>query len=228
MAERNVEGQHLCTVEDPVEARMPGIAQVQVHERAGLTFAVAVRSFLRQDPNVIMVGEMRDPETASVAVSAALSGQLVLTTLHASDAPRAIDRLVELGLKRHALASALSAVVAQRLVRRLCPHCAKPAKLSRAEAEMLALPCGSSVREAVGCLMCEGTGYRGRTAIFEMLRVRSEISEAIACATPAASILGLASRDGFESMACDGISRVLAGETSVSELRRILALGVDA
>ncbi|MEO9170885.1 MAG: GspE/PulE family protein, partial [Candidatus Baltobacteraceae bacterium] len=123
LSERNVEGQHVCTIEDPVEVRLAGIAQVQVHARAGVTFAAALRSFLRQDPNVIMVGEMRDSETAAVAMSAALSGQLVVTTLHASDAPRTVDRLVELGLKRHAIAAGLSGIVAQRLVRELCLHC---------------------------------------------------------------------------------------------------------
>jgi type II secretory ATPase GspE/PulE/Tfp pilus assembly ATPase PilB-like protein len=118
LAERNVEGQHLCSVEDPVEVQMAGVAQVQINPRAGLTFAGALRAFLRQDPNVIMLGEMRDAESASVAMSAALSGSLVMTTLHARDATRAIERLVELGLDRRTLAAGLSAVVAQRLVRR--------------------------------------------------------------------------------------------------------------
>jgi type II secretory ATPase GspE/PulE/Tfp pilus assembly ATPase PilB-like protein len=118
LAERNVEGQHLCTVEDPVEVQMTGVAQVQVNVRAGVTFASVLRAFLRQDPNVIMLGEMRDGESAAVAMSAALSGTLVMATLHASDAPRAIERLVELGLDRQTLASGITAVVAQRLVRR--------------------------------------------------------------------------------------------------------------
>lgn len=118
LAERNVEAQQLCSVEDPVEMRLAGVAQVQVNERAGLTFANALRSFLRQDPNVLMVGEMRDADTAKVALSAALSGQLIMTTLHAADAPRSIERLVELGLSRRAIAAGLSGVLAQRLVRR--------------------------------------------------------------------------------------------------------------
>ena len=228
LAERNVVGQHLCTVEDPVEVRMTGIAQVQVHERAGLTFATALRSFLRQDPNVIMVGEMRDSETASVAVSAALSGQLVLTTLHASDAPRTIDRLVELGLKRHALASALSCVVAQRLVRRLCSRCRRPVPLSVIDAKGLALPAGTVVHEAVGCESCSGIGYCGRTAIFELMRVTPEISDAIASGTSTIAIAGHAMEHGFSPMMCDGIARVLSSQTSVAELRRVLAIGSDS
>lgn len=225
MSERNVVGQHLCAVEDPVEVRMSGVAQVQVHERAGLTFAAALRSFLRQDPNVIMVGEMRDAETASVAVSAALSGQLVLTTLHASDAPRSIDRLVELGLKRHALASGLSAVVAQRLVRLLCTHCRRQARLSESDARSLDLKAGTTVHEPTGCDRCNGIGYRGRTAIFELLSVTPEISDAIASGISSIALASIAR--GYEGMRADGIARALSAQTSISELRRVLAFGAD-
>lgn len=157
LAERNVAGQNLCTVEDPVEARMPGIAQVQVNVRAGMTFAAALRAFLRQDPDVVMIGEMRDAETASVAISAALSGQMVFTTLHSSSASRAVERLLELGSTARSIAAAISAIVSQRLVRRLCAICKRRSV--------------SGSYESSGCDACAQTGYRGRIAIFEMATV---------------------------------------------------------
>lgn len=228
LAERNVEGQHLCTVEDPVEVRMPGIAQVQVNARAGLTFATALRAFLRQDPNVIMVGEMRDAETASVAISAALSGQLVVTSLHSSDAPRTIERLIELGLKRHAIAAGLSGVVAQRLVRQLCVTCRRRTTLGVEDAQLLGLPAGTYVYEAVGCETCGRSGYRGRTGIFEFFLVTNAIRNEIVAHGSPVKIMELAREVGYEPMLEDGVRRVLEGETSVEELRRVLSLGVDA
>ncbi|MDQ2864679.1 MAG: GspE/PulE family protein [Candidatus Eremiobacteraeota bacterium] len=223
--ERNVEGQHICTVEDPVEARLPGVAQVQVHPRAGLTFASALRSFLRQDPNVIMVGEMRDSETASVAISAALSGQLVVASIHASDAPRTVDRLVELGLKRHAIAAGLSGVVAQRLVRELCEHCRLPVTIAAADAEDLRLGRSASVYEARGCERCNGSGYRGRIGIFEFLAVTNGVRAAIATGESSVSLAEMAAADGYEPMVSDGIRCVLHGRTSIEELRRVLSIG---
>ncbi|MBV8152768.1 MAG: type II/IV secretion system protein, partial [Candidatus Eremiobacteraeota bacterium] len=148
----------ICSVEDPVEMRVDGVTQVQVNARSGLSFAGVLRAILRQDPNVIMIGEMRDAETAAVGLGAALSGQLVLTTLHSNDAPRTIDRLVELGLTRQAIAAALSLIVSQRLVRRLCPRC----------------------RKASGCAACDGGGYVGRTGIFELLEIGDSIRDGIA------------------------------------------------
>ena len=202
LAERNGDGQHLCTVEDPVEVQMAGVAQVQVNPRAGLTFASALRAFLRQDPNVIMLGEMRDPESASVAMSAALSGQLVMTTMHASDAPRAIERLVEFGLDRHTLAAGLSAVVSQRLVRRVCGYC-----------------------RAGGCTRCAGVGYRGRVAIFEFLPMTSAVRSAVARGETALELAEIASRAGYEPMMTEGLDLVARGETSRTELERVLGSG---
>jgi type IV pilus assembly protein PilB len=202
LAERNSETQHLCTVEDPVEVQMTGVAQVQVNPRAGLTFASALRAFLRQDPNVIMLGEMRDPESASVAMSAALSGQLVMTTMHASDAPRAIERLVEFGLNRHTLAAGLSAIVSQRLVRRVCAYC-----------------------RAAGCTRCAGTGYRGRTAIFEFLPMTSAVRSAVAQGETALDLADIASRAGYEPMMTEALALVARGETSRGELERVLGSG---
>ncbi len=228
LGERNVEGQHLCTVEDPVEVRIPGVAQVQVHARAGVTFGAALRSFLRQDPNVIMVGEMRDAETAGVAMSAALSGQLVMTSLHASDAPRTVDRLVELGLKRHAIASGLSGVVAQRLVRELCTRCREEETIATLDAEMLGLSLSQRVYRATGCDQCNGTGYHGRLGIFELFPVTGAIRAAVASEASSVELVNLAAGAGYAPMAVHGVHRVLCGQTSVDELRRVLFLGSEA
>jgi type IV pilus assembly protein PilB len=214
LAERNLNKEHLCTVEDPVEVRMAGVAQVQVNVKAGLTFASALRAFLRQDPNVIMLGEMRDSESASVAMSAALSGQLVMTTLHAGDAPRAIERLVEFGLNRHTLAAGLSAIVSQRLVRRLCSHCRRPAPSVRGPAF-----------ESAGCTRCDGSGYRGRVAIFEFLPVTHAVRSAVSHADTALELADLAMRAGYEPMMTEGLQLVARGETSRSELERVLGSG---
>ncbi len=222
LAERNVEGQHVCTVEDPVEIRMAGIAQVQVNVKAGLSFASALRSFLRADPNVIMVGEMRDAETAGVAISAALSGQLVMTTLHASNAVQAVERLSELGMRRQAIAAGLSGIVSQRLVRELCSTCRYPVALAPGAAAELGLRHPVTVYEAQGCERCSGVGYVGRTGIFEYLPVCDELREAIACGSSCATIAAVATERGYESMLAEGIRRVLRGETSVSELQRVL------
>jgi type II secretory ATPase GspE/PulE/Tfp pilus assembly ATPase PilB-like protein len=202
LAERNVDSEHLCTVEDPIEVQMAGVAQVQVNPRAGLTFASALRAFLRQDPNVIMLGEMRDAESAGVAMSAALSGQLVMTTMHASDAPRALERLVEFGLDRHTLAAGLSAVVSQRLVRRLCRHCC-----------------------AAGCTRCAGVGYRGRVGIFELLPMTSAVRSAVAKGETTQDLSQIAARAGYEPMLTEGLDLVARGETSRAELERVLGPG---
>lgn len=222
MSERNVDSQNLCSVEDPVEVRIPGVCQVQTNSRAGVTFAVALRAFLRQDPNVIMVGEMRDEETAAVAASAALSGQLVVTTLHANDAPTTVDRLVELGVSRHTIAAGLTAVVAQRLVRRLCGQCRVPLHLSDANAREFGLREGAQVYRAQGCTRCRGTGYNGRTAIFECLFLddptRVLINEGVAAATLAERAVS----HGYEPMLAAALRCAVSGETSLEEIRRVL------
>ena len=228
LSERNVETQHVCTVEDPVEIRLPGIAQVQVHPRAGVTFAKALRSFMRQDPNVIMVGEMRDAETAAVAMSAALSGQLVVTTLHASDVECAIDRLVELGLKRHALAAGLSGIVAQRLVRRLCSRCRVRAAVSDADRRIPGLGGLPFAFESRGCASCAGSGYSGRIGVFECLRVTRPLRAAIGDGAPSTALRDLARAEDFSSLLEDGAARVISGDTSISELRRVMLVEVDA
>ncbi|HET9097715.1 MAG TPA: GspE/PulE family protein [Candidatus Baltobacteraceae bacterium] len=224
MAERNVASQNLCSVEDPVEIRIPGVAQVQTNVRAGVTFASALRAFLRQDPNVIMVGEMRDAETAAVAASASLSGQLVLTTLHSNDAPKAIDRLVELGVARQTLAAGLSAIVAQRLVRRLCEECRSPFDISGYLAREFAVKNGLRAFRANGCRACSGTGYSGRLAIFECVLIDDAMRRCIAEGRSSVAFADHAGRTGYEPMLAEGVRRVLRGETTFEELRRVLVI----
>jgi type IV pilus assembly protein PilB len=222
MAERNLESQNLCSVEDPVEVRIPGIVQVQINPRAGVTFASALRAFLRQDPNVIMVGEMRDRETAAVAASASLSGQLVMTTLHSSDAPRALDRLIELGVERHTIAAGLSAVVAQRLIRTLCRRCKVPHRVEGATAADFGIATGTQTFRAGGCSECDGLGYTGRVALFEAVFIDDAMRTLIADGGSSVALRATASSCGYEPMAASGIRYALAGETSLEELRRVL------
>lgn len=222
MSERNDASQNLCSVEDPVEVRIPGVAQVQINPRAGVTFAAALRSLLRQDPNVIMVGEMRDEETAAMAASASLSGQLVLATLHANDAPSALERLLELGVSRYTVAAGLSALVAQRLLRRLCMHCRLPVQAAAAAAEFGISP-GSALYIAAGCERCKGTGYLGRVAIFECLFLNDTLRAAISNGCSNVEFARLAAASGYEAMLAEGIRRVRAGETTLEELRRVLS-----
>ncbi len=222
MAERNIDSQNLCSVEDPVEIRIPGVAQVQVNPRAGVTFASALRAFLRQDPNVIMVGEMRDEETAAVASSASLSGQLVMTTLHANDAPKTIDRLVELGVSRHTISAGLTAIIAQRLVRRLCPDCRTPIAISATTAREFNVREGLVAYRPNGCVRCENSGYNGRTALFECLFMDDAMRALIAEGGSSVALAELAREGDYVPMIADGVRRTLCGQTSFEELRRVL------
>jgi type IV pilus assembly protein PilB len=217
---RNGEAQHLCTIEDPVEIRLGGVAQVQVNPRAGLTFSSALRSMLRQDPDAIMIGEMRDAETAVAAIAAALSGRLVLTTLHSRSALQAIERLVELGVRERKIAAALTGIVAQRLLRQLCPHCKKlrPAGTVR----RFRIAAESHVYEAVGCERCNGTGYRGRSAVFELVTMSEALRQAVSSARPCAQLRKAASLQGYVPMAECGAALVSKGETTIEELVRVL------
>ncbi len=224
MSERDITTENLCSVEDPVEVSIPGVAQVQINARAGVTFASAVRAFLRQDPNVIMVGEMRDVETAAVASAAALSGQLVMTTLHSNDAPTAIDRLAELGVARHTLASGLTLVLAQRLLRVLCVHCRVPFTVGDRLAKAFSTEAGLRAYRSEGCSRCSGTGYSGRTAIFECIFVDAEIREMIARGDSSVAIATSARERGYQPLGLAGLRRVLGGETTFEELRRVLVM----
>ncbi|GIG54629.1 GspE/PulE family protein [Demequina activiva] len=216
---------NVITVEDPVEYRIPGINQVQVNPKAGLTFAAALRSILRADPDVVLVGEIRDHETAQIAIEAALTGHLVLSTLHTNDAPSALTRLIEMDIEPFLVGSAIDAVVAQRLARRLCEHCAVEYTMTREEIPDSitwdATQPPPTVFRPEGCQRCSNTGYRGRVALHEIMVVNEEI-ERLAVARASAAEIGRAARaNGMETLLMDGWAKVLNGTTSVEELFRV-------
>jgi len=216
------EGVNIVTVEDPVEYRMQGIVQVQVQEKAGLTFASALRSILRQDPNVVLVGEIRDRETAQIAVQASLTGHLVLSTLHTNDAANAVTRLVDIGVEAYKIAAALRGVVAQRLMRRLCPTCKEVWMETPPDRLKPWIPKGTPLYRAAGCPDCAMTGYRGRFSIIEVLTVTAEVERRIASGEPADQIARAARRGGMKSLWDSGLGHVLKGESTVDELMRVV------
>ncbi|MGA2382108.1 MAG: type II/IV secretion system protein [Gemmatimonadales bacterium] len=213
---------NIVTVEDPVEYRLQGIVQVQVHEKAGLTFASALRSILRQDPDVVLVGEIRDKETATIAVQASLTGHLVLSTLHTNDASNAVTRLVDIGVEPYKIAASLRGVVAQRLMRKLCPACKEvwvetvPEKLAKW------VPRGTPLYRAVGCPDCAMTGYRGRFSITEVLTVTPEVERVIGAGATADKIAEVAQGGGMRSLWESGVAHILRGESSLDELMRVV------
>ncbi len=199
---------NIMTVEDPVEYDLHGIGQTQVNPRIDLTFARALRAILRQDPDVVMIGEIRDFETAQIAIQASLTGHLVLATLHTNDSPSAVTRLIDMGVEPFLLASSLLGVLAQRLVRKLCPACKKPAV-------------DGPGFEAVGCPVCNQTGYSGRTGVFELLTTDDAIRAAVHERASEAELRRLAAAVGMHTMRDDGMPWVLSGETSMAELMRV-------
>jgi type II secretory ATPase GspE/PulE/Tfp pilus assembly ATPase PilB-like protein/8-oxo-dGTP pyrophosphatase MutT (NUDIX family) len=215
-------GVNIITVEDPVEYRIPGIVQVQIHEKAGLTFASALRSVLRQDPDVLLIGEIRDRETAAIALQASLTGHLVFATLHTNDACSSITRLTDLGVDSAKLAGALKGVVAQRLIRRLCPSCKLVANAGVPRRLVGSIPEASMVYVPVGCRECSMTGYSGRVAITEVLVATPEIERAIAGDAPPDQLLAAARASGTRSLWGCGASQLVAGNTSAQELVRVL------
>jgi general secretion pathway protein E len=223
----NEPNRKILTVEDPVEYDIPGVNQAQVKPAIGLTFAAALRSFVRQDPDVIMVGEVRDNETAHVAIHAALTGHLVLTTLHTESAAAAVPRLLDLGVEGYLLRSTLRAVVAQRLVRQLCDRCKAPKALSEADfAEdprlaALGFHVGEVLQAPCGCERCGGAGYRGRLGVFEILELTDEIRALIGEKTDGLKIDEAAVRAGMTTMVGDGVAKCRAGLTSPTELLRV-------
>ncbi len=216
------EGVNIVTVEDPVEYRMPGIVQVQTNERTGLTFASALRSILRQDPDVVLVGEVRDLETAQIAVQASLTGHLVLSTLHTNDAANAVTRLVDIGLESFKIAASLRGVIAQRLMRSLCPTCKGvwtdplPPKIREW------VPEGTVLNRAVGCPECAMTGYRGRFSIVEILKLTPEVERRISRGEGAVRIAEAGRAGGMRSLWESGLSHVLRGESTIDELLRVV------
>ena len=216
------EGVNIVTVEDPVEYRLgANIVQVQVHEKANLTFASALRSILRQDPDVVLIGEIRDQETAQIAVQASLTGHLVLSTLHTNDAPNAVTRLLDMGMEAYKIGSALRGVVAQRLMRRLCPACAEVSKDPVPERMARFVPAGSVLNRSVGCPECAMTGYHGRFSIIEVLAMNPELERLIGSGATADRIAEMGRRYGMRSLWESGLRHVLKGETTVDELLRV-------
>ncbi len=221
--ERNHENINIITVEDPVEANVDGVSQVQVNAKADLTFASALRSILRQDPDVIMIGEIRDRETASIAVQASITGHLVLSTLHTNDAPGTMTRLMDMGVESYLLADAMRGVIAQRLVRRLCPHCKRKRKALGEEKSMMGINPMEEVEiyEPVGCEHCNDTGFYGRTGIYEMMPVTSTLRNAIAARMSTDEIREVAVKEGMKTLHSEAVRLVLEGETSYHEMIRI-------
>jgi len=226
----NIPGKNIITVEDPVEYRLDGINQVQVHAKAGLTFASGLRSILRQDPNIVMVGEIRDNETADIAIRAALTGHLVLSTLHTNDAPGAISRLLDMGVEPFLVASSVLGVVAQRLVRLICPDCKQQYSLAPGAPERLFL--GLSADEpavfyrGAGCPHCSYTGYRGRMAIHEVMIIGSKLRELINRRASSDELGAIAAQEGMINMRKDGIRKAQEGLTTVEEVMRVAYSGL--
>jgi type IV pilus assembly protein PilB len=210
----------LVTIEDPVEYRLDGVNQVQVSERVGLTFASGLRAIVRGDPDVVMVGEIRDRESAHIAIDAAMTGHLVLSTMHTNDAPSAPLRLLDMGVEPFVVAASINCVVAQRLARCVCTHCRRPTTISGA---LVGSPSETvEVYEANGCAHCGGSGYSGRVALFEVMPVSEEVRALIAARAPAHEISRLARSQGMQSIREDGYAKVLAGQTTLAELARVL------
>jgi general secretion pathway protein E len=210
----------LFTVEDPVEYQLSGVNQIQVNPQIGLDFAQVLRSVLRQDPDVIMVGEIRDLETARIAIQAALTGHLVLSTLHTNSAVATLARLSDMGLENYLMMSCINAIVAQRLVRRLCNACKIEMILPAKMAGDLGLPSHAQVMTPCGCAQCGGTGYRGRIVVYEILELSTAVRQAMARQATLSEISEIGTREGMQSLYVQAMGRVLAGETSIEEVLR--------
>jgi general secretion pathway protein E len=220
---RNAAEEKIVTVEDPIEYQLPGVIQVPVNTKAGATFATVLRGVLRQDPDVVMVGEMRDQETAGIAVRAALTGHLVFSTLHTNDAVSAIARLADLGVEEYLVASTLEGVLAQRLVRRICPDCRRRyAADSQAVALLANRPVGAiTLERGVGCARCRQTGFRGRTGLFELLVFDDELKELVARRASRTALRDAGATTRMRSLRTDGWAKVQAGITTVEEVLRV-------
>ncbi len=223
---------NIVTLEDPIEVQVPGTTQVQVHERSGLTFARGLRSILRQDPDVVMVGEVRDPETAELALQASLTGHLVLTTLHTNDAVGAVTRLVDMGMDPFLIASSLTLVAAQRLVRRPCSSCAVPYIPDARTLSLLGLAehdlADATPRRGAGCPDCGGTGYRGRTGVFEVLPVTAAMRRTLLSTPTTAAISAAARENGMTTLRASALAAAQRGETTYEEVLRVTQLDLGA
>lgn len=224
LTELNTESRNLVTLEDPVERLLPGVNQVQIHPKAGLTFVAGLRAVLRQDVTGILLGEIRDEETAAMAVRIALTGHLLMTTIHTEDAVSALYRMLEMGIAPYLLAATLSGIVSQRLVRRLCPECCEPYSVAEGsdEAAFFAGATGKTLYRSHGCAACHGTGYRGRTVLAEILVPGEAVREGILQKIPRREMAGRAKAGGMRSLIEDGMAKAEAGITSWQEIRRVL------
>ena len=224
--ELNGEGVNIITVEDPVEANVAGINQVQVNEKAGLTFSSALRSILRQDPDIIMIGEIRDQETAAIAVKASITGHLVVSTLHTNSAASTITRLADMGVENYLIADSVVGVIAQRLVRRVCPNCGVVHEASPADLKTLGL---QNLNRKVmlrypghkECVRCGGTGYFGRIGIYEIMPITNDLRQAINQGKNADELETIALRHGMKTLRMSAIEYALKGITTVEEVRRV-------
>ncbi|MFP6901864.1 MAG: GspE/PulE family protein, partial [Opitutales bacterium] len=220
----NTPDRKIITVEDPVEYELVGINQVQVRRDVGMTFSAALRAMLRQAPNIIMVGEIRDLETAEIAINASLTGHLVFSTLHTNDAPSAVSRLIDMGVKPFLVSASLRAVLAQRLIRTICPHCTTAYEPTKAELLILGmteLPPDSTFMKGIGCEACNGIGFRGRKGIFELFTVTEEMAEMIYRNATLVELRAQARDMGMRNMREDGMRKVIAGMTTLDEVMRV-------
>jgi type IV pilus assembly protein PilB len=218
---------NIITIEDPVEYQLSGVSQVQVHKKAGLTFASALRSFLRQDPDIIMVGEMRDLETASIAIEASLTGHLVLSTLHTNDAPSAVIRMIDMGVEPYLVSATVIGVLAQRLGRKICSNCKKPYQVPAGDLRRFGFKSGNpedlvTLYRGEGCDVCRGTGYKGRVGIHELMEINDEIAELIVHRAPLADVREAAKANGMHELREDGLEKVLQGITTPDEVMRVV------
>ena len=222
LSELNTEAVNIITVEDPVEANVAGINQVQTNVKAGLTFASALRSILRQDPDIIMIGEIRDGETASIAVQASITGHLVVSTLHTNSAASTVSRLEDMGIESYLIADSVVGIIAQRLVRRLCPRCKQKRLANEDELEILGME-GQEVEiyEPVGCPNCDNSGYRGRIGVYEIMEVNNDVKRCIAKGGDADAIKDVALQNGMSTLRMSATRYVLQGITSVSEMIKV-------
>ncbi len=225
LSELNREEVNIITVEDPVEANINGINQVQVNPKAELTFASALRSILRQDPDIIMIGEIRDGETAGIAVQASITGHLVVSTLHTNSSAGAVGRLIDMGIEPYLLADSIVGIIAQRLVRRLCPNCKKAKEPDEEEKEILGIPANSKkkikIYEPCGCDQCDNTGFKGRIGVYEILEISPKLKRVISKNSTAEEIKEVAMEDGMNTLRMSATRYVLEGITSVAEMKKV-------
>ena len=223
----NTSEKNIITIEDPVEYQLPGVSQVQINKKAGLTFAAGLRAFLRQDPDIIMVGEMRDLETAQIAVEASLTGHLVLSTLHTNDSPSAVMRLADMGIETYLIAATVIGIMAQRLCRKICTNCKEPYKAPASELIKFGFQADDpnqlvTLYRGTGCDECRHKGYKGRIGLYELLVMNEEIAELVVRRAPVADIREVAKSGGMKELREDGLIKVMEGMTTPEEVRRVV------